>query len=346
MARDTRKQVHSSPADPRPEYIAVYNRVEDIRHPQRNIILTCSACDGEPEARDNCVTHRALSTDASLLDEIINTVNELVFKAVDRLEEALSNAPADLLGYVLPAADAAGLDESSHEAALTDFKQKEIDIGIMQLESLLNAIVDKDFDKLEIYTLRNILAVGHADDSDLARWIRLEHYQDLNIDPGAQQITPEMIQLQRRKRHETAKLNLMLKEEHVKNAAIIEQLQSTIIQNESSPLGFVAFGSSSVRTSQDMEQILARLPMLQQCLANLKTAIAQPAVAVRASDDSSMMRRRKYLAQQSLKALEVHGLTVQKPDQLVASRLPANRDEVEGLEAIVQALGTADGVPD
>jgi kinetochore protein Mis12/MTW1 len=49
----------------------------------------------------------------------------------------------------------------------------EIENGVHQLETLLEATVDKNFDKFEIYTLRNILTVP----DDLAPWIRLSHYR-------------------------------------------------------------------------------------------------------------------------------------------------------------------------
>ena len=42
-----------------------------------------------------------------------------------------------------------------------------------QLETLLEATVDKTFDKFEIYTLRNILTVP----DELAPWMRLSHYE-------------------------------------------------------------------------------------------------------------------------------------------------------------------------
>ena len=41
-----------------------------------------------------------------------------------------------------------------------------------QLETLLENTIDKNFDKLEIYTLRNVLTVPE----DLVPWVRLEHY--------------------------------------------------------------------------------------------------------------------------------------------------------------------------
>ena len=42
-----------------------------------------------------------------------------------------------------------------------------------QLETLLEATVDKTFDRFEIYTLRNLLTVP----DELAGWMRLGHYE-------------------------------------------------------------------------------------------------------------------------------------------------------------------------
>ena len=42
-----------------------------------------------------------------------------------------------------------------------------------QLETLFEATVDKDFDKFEIYVLRNILTVS----DDVLPWMRLGHYE-------------------------------------------------------------------------------------------------------------------------------------------------------------------------
>ena len=49
----------------------------------------------------------------------------------------------------------------------------EIENGVHQLETLLEATVDKTFDKFEIYTLRNILTIP----DELAPWMRLAHYE-------------------------------------------------------------------------------------------------------------------------------------------------------------------------
>lgn len=129
----------------------------------------------------------------SLIDEIINAVNTIIYRAIDAIETGLFSIPPRNLGFVGLPSDAtkssaigraipppAGVDggngqkakdysEEEAEAA----KKEEIDNGVHALETLLEATVDKTFDKFEIYTLRNILTVP----DDLAPFMRLAHYE-------------------------------------------------------------------------------------------------------------------------------------------------------------------------
>ena len=59
-------------------------------------------------------------------------------------------------------------EQDIHERATT-----EIENGVHALETLLEATVDKTFDKFEIYALRNILTVPEG----LGSWLRLGHYE-------------------------------------------------------------------------------------------------------------------------------------------------------------------------
>jgi kinetochore protein Mis12/MTW1 len=55
----------------------------------------------------------------------------------------------------------------------------EIEEGVLKLETLMENAVDKNFDKLEIWTLRNVFALGRGkgQDEGLAEWVRLGHYE-------------------------------------------------------------------------------------------------------------------------------------------------------------------------
>ncbi|KAJ5819076.1 Centromere protein Mis12 [Penicillium riverlandense] len=119
----------------------------------------------------------------------------------------------------------------------------EIENGLHQLETLLEANVDKAFDKFEIYVLRNILTVPE----DLLSSVRLKHYevrgpclfwqetvfnqiimQNLSFAPSPDAPTPETILAQRKKLIETRKLSRSLKDECARNDVVISQLRSIL----------------------------------------------------------------------------------------------------------------------
>lgn len=73
----------------------------------------------------------------SLLDDIINCVNDILYKCTAAMEK-----------YLLKKSVVHGHDYS-----------EEIMIGVAQLETLLEHSVDRNFDRLELYVLRNVLRV-------------------------------------------------------------------------------------------------------------------------------------------------------------------------------------------
>ena len=107
----------------------------------------------------------------SLIDDIINAVNIIVYQAIEALETCLLQVPPRELGFPRSHdspgnAAAKGSSESLDSTA-------EIENGVHQLETLLEATVDKAFDKFEIWTLRNILTIP----DELAPHVRLGHYE-------------------------------------------------------------------------------------------------------------------------------------------------------------------------
>ena len=111
----------------------------------------------------------ANDTSQSLIDDIINSVNELVYQGISSLENGLFSTPPEKLGF----SSAASTSEDGPE--FPEAKQ-EIEEGLHKLETLLESTVDKNFDRFEIYVLRNSLSVP----ADLANWIRLSHYEVCN----------------------------------------------------------------------------------------------------------------------------------------------------------------------
>lgn len=99
----------------------------------------------------------------SLVDDIINAVNETMYKCTSAMEK-----------YLL---DRSEVDGVSYE--------EEIRVGVAKLESLMESAVDRNFDKLELYVLRNVLRV--PEELLDAGVFRLKHQVGLEVvDPKLQ----------------------------------------------------------------------------------------------------------------------------------------------------------------
>ena len=98
-------------------------------------------------------------------------MNDLVYQGIASLENGLFSTQPERLGFKAAAQEDAP-NSTIDEPKYPDAKQ-EIEEGLHKLETLLESTVDKNFDKFEIYVLRNILSVP----DDLAGWIRLSHYE-------------------------------------------------------------------------------------------------------------------------------------------------------------------------
>ncbi|KAL1843785.1 hypothetical protein VTJ49DRAFT_7495 [Mycothermus thermophilus] len=133
----------------------------------------------------------------SLLDEIINSVNFLAERALHSIEQGLLNAPPASLGFRPsararqakkargnrkpnePQHDGGGEndEEEDDEEAAARRHRDEIESGTHQLETLLWASIDKNFDVFEIYVMRNILCLRQSE----MEWLRLGHYEGLDF---------------------------------------------------------------------------------------------------------------------------------------------------------------------
>ncbi|KAI9646226.1 hypothetical protein NHQ30_005666 [Ciborinia camelliae] len=159
----------------------------------------------------------------AVIDDIINSINLLAFRAIDALEKGLLAAPPASIGFT-------PTSTLSTEDIATQC-QHEIEYGVYKLETLLNAKIDKNFDKMEIYLLRNVFAVP----ADVRDWIRLSHYEGLDFraveENGAGTNgapTSESVTLQRKRLRETMKLNAVLRAEKERNEKTIAALKGVI----------------------------------------------------------------------------------------------------------------------
>jgi len=177
--------------------------------------------------------------------------------------------------------------------------------------------------------------------------------------------------MQRRKLRETRKLNAMLKAEEVRNEAVLGQLKRALGSGSgdgdvaaeggttASPFAFLTSSphadARGKPLTQNVEYALAQLPALRTLLSELRSSAHRDAVtrggATRRArgddedeDDQGVdAKRRRYLDAQSRRALQRKGVEASDAAgmgaQAGAAGRKVGREEVEGMEAVVKALG-------
>ncbi|KAL8917228.1 MAG: hypothetical protein Q9208_008067 [Pyrenodesmia sp. 3 TL-2023] len=284
-------------------------------------------------------------TPLSLIDDIINTVNTIIYRAIEAIENGLFSIPPQQLGY-------SPEPETSGNAVLPDAdhpdSKDEIENGCHQLETLLEATVDKTFDKFEIYTLRNILT-------------------GLSLPLPSNTPTPESIFALRRKVQETRKLNLALRNTHTRNAATVTQLKSLLSAPSSisstSPqssttdpsLAFLTthpsatiFGLSLTQTSdakfplsENAQLFISQLPALRQALEELKPRLKTLPEKIGDVDwESRREERRVYIEGRVRKVVGATGGAGGDGDVMKGVRV--GREEVRDLEGVVGGIARVD----
>ncbi|RKF79468.1 putative mis12 domain-containing protein [Golovinomyces cichoracearum] len=177
-----------------------------------------SASCGPATAHVTLLTEHLTYRPISLIDDIVNSINILAFKATEAVEKSLLAADPIDLGFKVPPQNTLAGQEAAREIA--EKAKNEIENGVHQLETLLEAKIDKNFDRLEIYALRNILNVP----ANVQDWVRLSHYEGLHFTSDAEEPNTESIRTLRMRLRETQKLHACLKAELATNQATITAL--------------------------------------------------------------------------------------------------------------------------
>lgn len=121
----------------------------------------------------------------SLIDEVINAVNTIMYTCTDALEVFLKKK-RDIQIQELRNKSTVDSDVimDNEDATNPEFRKKVLSLeaienGTAEFETLLVSSVDRAFDKFELYTLRNILHIPH--DLVSGGWIRLKHHEGLDL---------------------------------------------------------------------------------------------------------------------------------------------------------------------
>ncbi|RDW90240.1 MIND complex subunit MTW1 [Aspergillus mulundensis] len=207
-------------------------------------------------------------TPLSLIDDIINSINNLIYQAISSLETGLLSIPPERLGFGQANNGSTIPDTDEDGNVVYPEAQLEIENGLHQLETLLEATVDKAFDKFEIFVLRNIFRVP----DDLMGWIRLKHYENILLNPSPDAPTVETILAIRQKLQETKKLNRALKQESARNEVMIAQLKAILSATQASDATDMKENEPTAAGKKDLDlSFLTASPAAQQSRVGVAT---------------------------------------------------------------------------
>jgi kinetochore protein Mis12/MTW1 len=141
------------------------------------------------------------------------------------------------------------LEGETEEDAAARRHRDEVESGTHQLETLLWASIDKDFDRFEIYVMRNILCLRKVE----MEWLRLGHYEGLVFEEGPlpssgeggegarggeggadadadadARLSVEGVNRLRRRLQASQRLNCMLVAERARNAALLGEMRRLV----------------------------------------------------------------------------------------------------------------------
>lgn len=259
---------------------------------------------------------------------------------MNSLETGLQSTQPERLGFKV---DKSQEGQDGVVPEYTEAKQ-EIEEGLHQLETLLSSTVDKNFDKFEIYVLRNILSVP----DDLTRWVRLQHYQDITYPPQAAVPTIEKLSSLRQKLLASRNVSRRLMSEVSQNEAALKQLRGLInpeSENEDVPnISFLlsTLSSQSFSGQQPLTAntkfTLSHLPALKASLAELKdktSTLRHVQLGIDTARDEAREERRQYIEQTTKSHLNRNGHAGSSASQPFSGRQHTT-EELESLEKMSQ----------
>lgn len=295
----------------------------------------------------------------ALIDDIVNSINILSFRAIDAVENFLINAPPQTLGLKRPSPSSAA-ESLKHE----------IENGVHQLETLLEAKIDKNFDKMELYALRNVLFVP----PDVRDWVRLSHHEGMSFAETEREngdgATGESVRVQVKKLRETVKLQAVLRREVERNEATIEALRpllgkssGTITKKEDEEREVVdpAFGFLLDRgelagpITTTAEFTVSQLPALKALLADLGPRVeglvggGGDGGALVGEEEKSWRRERVEFVErearrhlESVRGLELGEMGEVRDGEWQGEGRKLGKQEVEDLERVVGIVAGED----
>lgn len=127
----------------------------------------------------------------SVVDDVINVVNDIMYKSTGEIDKVLlkrrnkiQNDHKEKLEAKRRQEDESDVivseDEDDDEAADISYTEQDVKKGTAKLESLLEHLINKNYDKFEVYTMRNIMTI--PEELVTGGYVRLKHQEGLTID--------------------------------------------------------------------------------------------------------------------------------------------------------------------
>lgn len=116
----------------------------------------------------------------SVIDDVINAVNEIMYKCTQLVEDYLTEREHIMVQELKNKKELKEDDDVVMEGEdQYEIPKDEIELGVAKLETLLESSVDRNFDLFELYSLNNILMIPQ----DLVDegWFKLEHHKDMKL---------------------------------------------------------------------------------------------------------------------------------------------------------------------
>ncbi|KAH3671789.1 hypothetical protein WICMUC_004547 [Wickerhamomyces mucosus] len=236
----------------------------------------------------------------AIIDDVINSVNGVMYKCTQAVETYLLEKEQTRIGA------------DKDDDIITDRSHNnEIEMGTAKLETLLENSIDNNFDKFELYALRNILNIPN----DIVGNIKLSHYKNVifNKDNEKKSIN---LDLEINKIFKEISIQLYIKK------SLIQQLQRSkkLIKLLKIYRDSIKFLNHSNSTNEKLKEVLKSLTPLNESLYYLLSQnieffqkINQLNISLESIPSKSLQwKRDRYINIESLKLLKILGLLKDK----------------------------------
>lgn len=184
----------------------------------------------------------------TVVDDIINIINDIMYKCTEQIERSLIDHKQQLENQAKSFKNLK-INEKN------EYSLRDIEVGTAKLETTLEQVINKNFDKFELYSLRNVFNIP----SHLIKggYIRLNHHKDLEVIKNIEEVDEEI----------NERYNQLLKEikfQIERNKMLVESVKKlkkyrTLCQNLRKRISYL--NTEDIDNDHDREQLLKLSPL-------------------------------------------------------------------------------------